>query len=111
MRWSTVASSNATQTVTIGIDLGEITGPQTYSVYRKDIDRGGAPGIFDGYGSATVSVNGRSLLLIHLREDADGHATLEVSGLSPKSVPKVIAAIDLEANDIVPARAAKERTS
>lgn len=104
-------SSNTQQTVTVAIDVGEILESRQYKVLRKQIDRGGAPGVFDGTGSATIRVNNAALLLIHLRENDLGHAALEVFGLSPSSAPKALAMIDLEVYGIVPARPTKERTS
>lgn len=104
-------SSNTQQTVTVAVDVGEILESRQYKVLRKLIDRGGAPGVFDGTGSVTIRVNNVGLLLIHLRENELGHAALEVFGLSAKNVPKPLAMIDLEVQGIVPARTPKERTS
>lgn len=101
-------SSSTAQTVRVGIDVGEVLDSREYTAYRKDIDRGGTPGVFDGNGSAIIRINGQGVILIHLRESADGVATLEVSGLSPKSAPVLLGAMNLEKPGLVPARPTKE---
>lgn len=103
----TPRSSTTAQTVRVGIDVGEILDSREYTAYRKDIDRGGTPGVFDGNGSAIVRINGQGVILIHLRENADGVATLEVSGMSPKRAPVLLGAMDLEKPGLVPSRQAK----
>lgn len=107
----TQRSSSTAQTVRIGIDVGEILENREYTAFRKDIDRGGTPGVFDGQGSATIRVNGQAVILIHLRENEEGHASLEVSGLSPKGLPQLLSALDLEKINLAPARTTKGPTT
>lgn len=94
----------ANASVKVSIDVGEIIDSCTYESRRRDIDIDGARGVFDGFGVATVRVNGWGILLLHLRENKDGSAILEVSGVTTDEKTVTLGVLDLEAGGLVPPR-------
>lgn len=93
------------QTVETSIDAGELPGMErTWSAYRKDIDKTGTRNVFDGFGSATIRVNGRGIALVQLRENTQGRAVIALYGIDSKGNQGLLAEFDLEAAGVVPPR-------
>lgn len=67
------------QTVTVGIDAGELTGMSSleWSTLRRDIDEHGALKIGDGFGLVTIAINGHAAVHLQLHEDRNGYVVLD----------------------------------
>lgn len=68
------------QTVTVGIDAGELAGMASleWSTLRRDIDEHGALKIGDGFGVVTLSINDHAAVRLRLHEDRNGYVVLDV---------------------------------
>lgn len=60
------------QTVTVSLGLGELEDSQTWDVMRKDVQWDGAPGVFDGYGTLAIKINGHPVMIVTVHEDRQG---------------------------------------
>lgn len=68
------------QTVTVGIDAGELIGMSSleWSTLRRDIDEHGALKIGDGFGLVTLTINSHAAVHLRLHEDRNGYVVLDV---------------------------------
>jgi hypothetical protein len=64
------------QTVTVSLGLGELVDSNVWEVMRRDIQWDGAPGVFDGFGTLSIKVNGHPVMVVTVHEDGQGRVVV-----------------------------------
>lgn len=69
------------KTISVEISKGEMFSLEPpEQVALDDIGPGGALGLWDGFGRATVRVDGRDVMILHLHRNEYGGIVLEATG-------------------------------
>lgn len=91
------------QTIIVTIDTQDLPGtqPELGRTLRKEITPDGALGVANNTGVVEMALNGHPAVRLHLREDAMGHAVIEVTDLLAR---KRLGAVDVELYSLVPPR-------
>ena len=94
------------QTVSVSIDRGELIDTAKDEVLRKAIGKGGALGLWDGFGKITIRVNSTEVVTLHLHEDGDGHVVLDVHDPATRGIAH---RAHVEQRGLVPSRFGRRR--
>lgn len=91
------------QTIEVSIDVQDLPGTQYVAgvTKRREITRDGALGVANNTGIVELLLNGRPAVRLHLREDAMGHAIIEVTDV-PHGTK--LGVVDVELYSLVPPR-------
>jgi hypothetical protein len=95
------------QTITVAFDIDEVIDSVQGEVLRKDIDEHGALHVLNGFGSATLRINGQPVMHLHIHEDAQGKVVVDAINRSATVIGRVYP----EDDGVVPPRTVKPRTS